>query len=274
MKVISLGMGVQSTALYYMSSIGEIERADYAIFADTGGEKMATIDYYHKLIKWQKANNGIPIKKVQHKNLYKDLLNQQNSSGNRFASIPAFSENKTGMLRRQCTAEYKIQPVDKMIREIYGLIPHQRFPKTEVWYGITLEEMRRMAIPQQKWKINVYPFVGYKIEFGCITTKISDHKIRRAGLVQWYIDNDLDIPVKSSCVFCPFQSDVNWLRLKRTCLKDFKNAIKIDKAIRDSSKRGIKERIYLHRSCKPLSEVQFDEQQTDFWGECSGNCHL
>jgi len=39
MKVISLGLGVQSTALYYMSSMGELPRADYAIFADTGGEK-------------------------------------------------------------------------------------------------------------------------------------------------------------------------------------------------------------------------------------------
>ena len=34
MKIISLGLGIQSTAMYLMSSLGLINRADYAIFAD------------------------------------------------------------------------------------------------------------------------------------------------------------------------------------------------------------------------------------------------
>ena len=38
MKIISLGLGVQSTALCMMSSLGRIDRADHAIFADPGGE--------------------------------------------------------------------------------------------------------------------------------------------------------------------------------------------------------------------------------------------
>ena len=38
MKIISLGLGIQSTAMYIMSSLGKIERADYAVFADPGAE--------------------------------------------------------------------------------------------------------------------------------------------------------------------------------------------------------------------------------------------
>ena len=39
LKVISLGVGIQSTAVYLMSSIGyKIPRADVAIFADPGAE--------------------------------------------------------------------------------------------------------------------------------------------------------------------------------------------------------------------------------------------
>ena len=38
MRIISLGLGVQSTAMYLMSSLGYIDRADYAIFADPGAE--------------------------------------------------------------------------------------------------------------------------------------------------------------------------------------------------------------------------------------------
>jgi hypothetical protein len=39
-NVLSLGMGVQSTAIYLMSSLGELPRLDFAVFADTGREKL------------------------------------------------------------------------------------------------------------------------------------------------------------------------------------------------------------------------------------------
>ena len=42
MKIISLGLGVQSTAMYLMSSLGYIEKADYAIFADPRAEHPKT----------------------------------------------------------------------------------------------------------------------------------------------------------------------------------------------------------------------------------------
>ena len=48
-KFISLGLGVQSTALYYMSSLGELPRVDAAIFADLGREKIETMKYMENL---------------------------------------------------------------------------------------------------------------------------------------------------------------------------------------------------------------------------------
>ena len=272
MKVISLGVGVQSTALYYMSSMGGLPRADVAIFADTGAEKTATKEYYDYLINWQKENDGIPIYRATYKDLMIDLKNQTNSSGNRFAPIPAFSENG-GILRRQCTSEYKISQVDKMIKEILRLSKNTRFPKCEIWYGITLDEMRRISKPIQKWKTNVYPLVGYSITPDGKNHRISDLVMRRGDLDNWYKEHNLPIPVRSSCVFCPFQSDKNWLHLKRNYQDDFQDAIDVDKLIRDSSKRGIKDKIYVHRSLKPLGSVEFDENQYEF-DECSGDCML
>ncbi len=61
LKIISLGMGVQSTALYLMSSLGYIERADYAIYADLKSEKPTTEKLVEYLLDWQKHNNGIEI---------------------------------------------------------------------------------------------------------------------------------------------------------------------------------------------------------------------
>lgn len=277
MKVISLGLGVQSTAMYYMSSIGELPRADYAIFADTGGEKTETLEYLEYLGEWMEKNNGIPIIIMDEVNLEKDLLSGTNSTGHRMASIPAFTANEDGgegMLRRQCTNEYKIRQVDIAIRRLYKIPGRKRLPVSEIWNGITLDEMHRMIVPRQKWKIMEYPFCGYSSFPNGKAVKNDMTIMRRGDVIQWYNKHKLPIPEKSSCVFCPFQSDANWLRLKKRTLGDFERAVVVDSKIRDSSRRGINQPIYVHRTLKPLSEVQFDESQTEMWGDCYGFCHV
>ena len=275
-KIISLGVGVQSTALYYMSSMGEIERCDHAIFADTGGEKTKTLEYYQFLIDWMTQNNGITLHKASYKNLLKDLLSQTNSTGNRFASIPAFTmtEGKKGMLRRQCTNEYKIAQVGKKYKEILDLKKHSRFPLTEIYIGITLDEAHRMSIPQDKWKIHVYPFCGYKVFYGGACERIESKIMTRNNIFNWYKEKQLPRPVKSSCTFCPFQSDQNWIELKRSVPEDFNTAVEVDKQIRDSSIKGIKSPIYLHDSLLPLDEVNFNENQGTLWGNCTDGCDI
>lgn len=275
-KIISLGVGVQSSALYYMSSMGEIDRCDYAIFADTGGEKTKTLEYFQFLLDWQKKNNGIPLLKAGYVNLKKDLLNQTNSSNNRFAAIPAFTkyEGKAGMLRRQCTNEYKIAQVTKEFRMALELPGRKRLPQTEIWQGITLDEVHRMSIPQDKWKIHLYPFCGYKVYSDGKCERIDTVSMTRNDILNWFGKNGLPIPEKSSCVFCPFQSDQNWLRLKQTTPADFEEACKVDEQIRDSSMKGIKSKIYLHDSLKPLREVNFNENQGNLWGNCTDGCDV
>lgn len=277
-KIISLGVGIQSTALYYMSSMGEIERCDHAIFADTGGEKTDTLLYWeNQIIPWMVAHNGITLHRATYKNLKADLLKQSNSTGLRFASIPAFTkdiEGKVGMLRRQCTGEYKIAQVNRKIREVYNLPGKSRFPKMEIWQGITLDEMHRMSIPQEKWKVNVYPFCGYKTYFDGRCERFDGFHMTRNDVINWYNKNGLPIPEKSSCIFCPFQTNQNWLRLKQRQPDDFTEATLVDTAIRDSSKRGIKQPIFLHDSCLPLSEVDLSENQMTLWGNCTDNCDI
>ena len=124
MKIISLGLGIQSTAMYLMSSLNHIERADYAIFADPGAELPDTYNLWDYLVDWAKYNDGIPLIK-KRKSLYDDIIKGQNSSGNRWASIPAFTESQ-GMVRRQCTAEYKINTVVQEVRRLHGLKKYQR----------------------------------------------------------------------------------------------------------------------------------------------------
>ena len=259
MKIISLGLGVQSTAMYLMSSLGELDRADYAVFADPGAEHPETYELLKFLQEWEKANNGIPIV-VSGKNLYKDLMNSVNSRGKRFASIPAFTKSKDGtregMLRRQCTGEYKVAVVVKSVRQLYGLAPHKRMPMTEFWLGITLDEIMRMKDSQLPRVTNIYPLI--------------DRHFRRSDCFKWLDSNNFPTPVKSACFFCPYQSDSQWKRLKQKHPKSFKRAVEIDKRIRNSSNKGILEPIYLHRSRQPLGTIDFESQLDMFDESCDG----
>ena len=258
MKIISLGMGVQSTALYFLSSVKMIERADHAIFADPGAELPKTYELLNILQEWAKYNNGIKIHVVNEKNLYKDILKKTNSTGQRWASIPAFSESG-GMVRRQCTSEYKIHPVIKKTRELYRLKPRQRLPKTEMWLGITLDEIQRMKESQ-------LPRIDYKYP-------LIEQRMSRSDCLKVFERFNFPIPPKSSCVFCPYHSDKNWKEIKQKLPEEWDRCIKVDKAIRDVSKKGDKDKMFLHRSCQPLEKIQFADQQELFMCE-EGFCGL
>ncbi len=266
MKILSLGGGVQSVTLYFMSCLNQIDKFDYAIFADPKAESKKTYAYLKYMLQWEKDNNGIPIRIASKGSLLKDLINGTNSSGNRFASIPAFTKDENGntsILRRQCTNEYKIQVVNSEIRKIYGLKKYARNKPTDIYIGISLDEMERMKISQEKWISFHYPLI--------------EKRMTRRDCVTWLKKNIFPIPPKSACKFCPYQSDSRWLDLKRNEPKVFKSMVDLDKSIRNSSKKGVKYPIYLHPSLVPLDQVKFkNETQYDifqnFKNECEGMC--
>src|SRR5437016_5540953 len=88
-RILNLGAGVQSTTVYLMYLRGEIHPAiEAAVFADTG-EEPASI-YAH--LEWLKSLGGPPIVvRSTGSRLGEDLKHGQNATGQRFASIPAFT---------------------------------------------------------------------------------------------------------------------------------------------------------------------------------------
>ena len=87
-----------------MSSLGHIERADYAIFADPDAELPDTYNLWNKIKLWKQKNNGIPLIKKK-KSLYNDIINAYKNN-TRVAKIPAHTSSG-GIMLRQCTGEYK-----------------------------------------------------------------------------------------------------------------------------------------------------------------------
>jgi hypothetical protein len=128
LHVLNLGAGVQSTTLYLMFARGHMPvPLDCAIFADTGDEPAAV--YRH--LEWLKSLHGPPILVRSRGVLSADLMRGENSRGKRFASIPAYTmipgSEEEGRTRRQCSAEYKVEVIERSIRrEVVGLEPRQR----------------------------------------------------------------------------------------------------------------------------------------------------
>lgn len=274
MEIIALGMGVQSVAMYLMSSTGHLPRADFAIMADPGKEREDTYRYMEFLLEWQQANGGIPIVVSRLNNLFQDLLDATRADSGRFVSIPAYVSNHgtVGMLRRQCTHEYKIRVMDRAIRDLYGLSKGQRCPPTGIWKGISMDEIDRMTHPRESYKTHYYPFTGFwfgKNDFGRL---VQGCPMTWAGLMTWLASNGYKVPVKSACVFCPYRSDSSWRALKQESLADFAAAVKVDEAIRKDGRGKIKNERYLHKSLRPLAEIDFGNYSTMDFGECSDNC--
>ena len=86
LRVLNLGAGVQSTAIFLMILDGELPPVDFAIFADTGDEPRSVYDH----LQYLKSLGGMEIIEVSQGNLGDNLVDGVNSTGQRHISIPSY----------------------------------------------------------------------------------------------------------------------------------------------------------------------------------------
>lgn len=127
---LSLGAGVQSTALLVLSAMGlsGCPKADCAIFADAQDEPAWVYDHLNTLVAWA-ADRGFPVHVASKGCLSQDVLGRLTGKKTRFAAIPVWTRGKDGRpapLRRQCTREYQIDPLERKVRELLGYRKRQR----------------------------------------------------------------------------------------------------------------------------------------------------
>jgi len=277
LQVLSLGAGVQSTTLLLMSCKGVLPKLDAAIFADTQWEHPDL--YVH--LKWltdEAERHNIPLHVVTAGSLRKHTLHgfvRGKRLDKPYASLPLYvvsPSGSQGMIRRQCTREYKADPVEKYTRRsLLGLAKGERAPIGAVdhWFGISSDEPRRMRQSDKRWKRHVYPLCG-------IPERMLDRPYTRQMCVEWLHLNypGHNVP-RSSCIGCPYHTNAEWryVRKNETAWAD---VLEIDEAIRHADEMN--GTVYLHRSCTPLVEVDLrnDEekgQHTFGWDdECLGYC--
>tara|TARA_R110002012_G_C11523004_1_gene599679 strand:+ start:56 stop:937 length:882 start_codon:yes stop_codon:yes gene_type:complete len=280
-NVLNLGAGVQSSALALMAAIGEIKpMPDFAVFADTMAEPQSVYDW----LNWLESQVPFPIYRVTNGDLTSDSLNpttrkREGKNGEDIGSlymkrlIPVFGimpdGSKTAAIGRKCTADYKIKPILKKIKDLCNIKRGQKEITVTQWIGISWDELQRMKDPSDKWTQHRWPLI--------------ERQITRRQCKEWMSKNNYPEPPRSACYYCPFHSDDEWRRLRNDDPSFFKQAVSFDKQIREKFKKydkSMKMEVYLHNSCKPLDQVDFDtdedkgQQVWDFKAECEGMCGL
>ena len=260
---VSFGAGVQSTAMLICSALGwhNVPRADFAIFADPQAELPDTYKHIEFMTEWA-AEHGIEVINITRGSL-KDSILESKDGESSFRSIPLFVANEDGklaLLRRQCTREYKIDIIKKVVRERLGLRPRQ-VAKGKVYVramlGISLDEVIRMRPSRESWVFNDYPLID-----AGLNRENCKEIIRKAGI---------EVPPKSSCWFCPFHSDDYWRSLRDSRPEIWKQAVDFDRDVRQGL-NGVAFPAFLHRSLVPLDEVELGDRGEGFGNECSGVC--
>ena len=155
-------------------------------------------------------------------------------------------------------------PIRRKVRALAGLTRRRSPPEpvVEQWIGISFDEVIRMKPSFETWQVNRWPLI--------------ERAMTRTDCLRWLERHEYPIPPKSSCVGCPFHSDDEWRRLRDTDADAWASAIDVDAAIR-TGVRGIRGKVFLHRSATPLAEADLstpaDAGQLDLWpNECSGLC--
>ena len=253
MKILSLGWGVQSFTLAVMSALGDLEKLDFAIHADTTYERSETYEFIKKYTSWL---NDYGIKTITVTNKINQLPEKWANGYNQvFIPITTLSEKgEKGKLLRTCTGRWKIAPMRQYLRQIRG------DETIEQWMGISLDEYQRMKDSDVKYIINKYPLI--------------EKKMTRNDCVNYLSSHNIDIPPKSSCYFCPYHDSTQWREIQNS--QDWEKAIQVDETIRNI-RNGYKS--YLHPSAYPITELDFrseeEKGQLSLWDEeCYGICGI
>lgn len=257
MIALSLGAGVQSSALLLMACAGELPKPDHAIFADTQWEPAAV---YRQLeyLREQAEKAGIAFHVVTTGDIKQDFKLTPNEKS-KLISPPLFirENGEVGMLQRQCTRDYKITPVRRKLRELQS----DKKEPVELWIGISWDEVQRMKPAPLQWLKHRWPLI--------------EKRLRREDCLRWMSDHGHPVPPKSACIGCPFHSNSAWLEMRKNDPESWASAVEADRSVRVGWGKLTGE-AYLHPSGMPLDEAPLEYRgQLDLWpNECEGMCGL
>lgn len=258
LRIISLGAGVQSTALALMAAHGEIgPMPDGAIFADTQDEPREVYEH----LRWLMSPNVLPFP-VHVVSAGK--LSERLKAGDEEARIPCFV-GAGGLSKRQCTKNYKLRVIRRKIRELLGVSARGYIPagRVESWIGISTDESIRKKPSGLAFLLNRHPLI--------------EKWLSRADCKVWLSANGYPIPPKSACIECAFQGNAGW-RKRAADPEQWAEVTALDRWLRlPPQVLRFRGDLFLHHSRKPLEDADLSEAELPLFGglfahECEGMC--
>lgn len=307
LTVLNHGGGVQTGAIVEMIASGDLPRPDVALFADTGDEPIYIQDQINH-DRDRLASVGVPLITVSNGSMHDDLYmggrfvsmplfvrtlsgkrgkksrtNKNQMSAFDVSEYETDSPNEvsgfgvsaqietTGKASRQCTSEYKIEPLLKEMRIMLlemgyakenksGAIRVLPGVRVESWIGYSLDEAERMSAPKQKWQSFRYPLLEVSYS--------------RSDCVRYLAARGAPPRLSSACVKCPLISDRRAIELRDNDPAGYKNRVKFDADLRDGSLKiseSMRGDLYVSRSLIPLSDIELDPVG-DVLPGCVGHC--
>lgn len=262
-QVWSCGGGTQSCAIAALIVQGKLPKPDVAVIADTGYETRATWEYMDAVLAPELAKVGIVLHRVKaaewnprRAQLWYDYQDPSRESD---LEIPAFStrNGSVGKLSNYCTGRWKMEPRDKWLANTFGITRS----KMVVWIGFSRDEIRRI-LPMQKSQEFKKGLLRFPL--------LNDYPTTRREAIALVESMGWPTPPRSACWMCPNKSDNEW-RLQRDERPDeFAKAIALEKQIHKRDPDA-----WLHKSCKPLDQVDFSQPDDLFSRPCdSGMCFV
>jgi hypothetical protein len=245
-----------------MAAHGEITPMPVAaIFADTQSEPQAVYDWLDVIDK----HLPFPVLRVTRGSLRKHVTTPYWSNQNQkmtVAVLPAFVLNPDGtqgLMSRQCTRDYKINPINKTITR---LMRENGVKRCVMWIGISLDEWPRMKPSRRSTVTHRWP--------------LFEKRLNRHACLLWLKRNGYPQPSRSACTFCPYRSDAEWRRLTPN---EFADAVQFEKELQaaHTATPEMRGKPFLHRSMVPLGEVDLSTeeergQSSLFGNDCEGMC--
>ena len=265
-RIFSFGGGAQSTAVLAMQAMGMLDRKfDAFVFANVGNdsENPATIKYMEEYTRPFALKHAIPLIELNNviHNKEETLLHYMYRT-KRSIDIPVFLSGGY-MTNRSCTDKFKIQVIDKWIR-------NNNWGKATVGLGISIDEFRRAK--NERW----FDVRGFSKRFDQPLLK---QRIDRKQCKEIMMRAGLPEAPKSACWFCPVTQTKEWEDMMINNPDLFRKAVLLEEFLNLKQATKGSNEVFLHRKKIRLETLKDIPTQTNMFEDidvelCGGFCGL
>lgn len=311
MKVISLGAGVQSSAMLLMALEGRFgDLPDCAVFADTLWEPKAVYRWLEDL---EREVAPFPIHRVTAGDIRADAIagtvpSMSGRTASRFASMPFYLQTvvRVPVYNRDDQARLEdlylaLDDADGDEERDAASAAIDAFDATPIGYR-EIDRMAGMGRRQCSSEYKIKPFRRWirehcesaEVWIGISTDEahrakpadvhyvthrwpLLEARIIREACQDYLVRRMGRAAPKSACIGCPFRDDASWARMRVESPEEFADAVAFDFAIRLSGRMRAAQ--FVHKSLVPLGEIREFRHEAQgrmfadaFGNECEGVC--